>query len=367
MDSGTLFFLRVQVWAMFLQAATFGVYSITCAYCLRSFFAKRSRHRGLTELNWPMLIIFLIFLLKAASHASISIYLNFEMATSDTREDAAMEFMDRTDLVNIAREVTLLIQIVIASGVLVYRCWLVYNRAWLVVALPLVLWLGGVAMMGITIHIDSDVQTTGIFAISQSRTFTSAFCAIIMAVNIIASALIIRRIWGVDPSMSQPSLHSVLDQSATPTAKRSNASALTNQSNGTAKQATRIIVESGLIYTTMTVITFLLFVANTYVVYAAIDVLVQATGISFNLMILRNRPYDDISESADSLSNLNGLPLQFVSSNMSMPGSAIEFAFPKHFMPRRKTKFRPATAPALGDAGELSPSDLPHNHSSQSI
>jgi hypothetical protein len=42
-------------------------------------------------------------------------------------------------------------------------------------------------MMGITIHIDSDVQTTGLFAISQSRTFTSAFCAIIMAVNIIAS------------------------------------------------------------------------------------------------------------------------------------------------------------------------------------
>jgi hypothetical protein len=72
--------------------------------------------------------------------------------------------------------------------------------------------------------------------------------------------------------MSQPSLHSDLDQSATPTAKRPNASALTNQSNGTAKQAVRIIVESGLIYTTMTVITFLLFVANTAVVYAAIDV-----------------------------------------------------------------------------------------------
>jgi hypothetical protein len=106
MDSGTLFFLRVQVWAMFLQAATFGVYSITCAYCFLSFFGKRSRHRGLTELNWPMLIIFLIFLLKAGSHAAISIYLNFEMATSDSREDAAMEFMDRTDLVNIARVCT---------------------------------------------------------------------------------------------------------------------------------------------------------------------------------------------------------------------------------------------------------------------
>jgi len=360
MDSNILFFLRVQVWALFLQAATYGVYSITCVYCFRAFFATRSGKRRWSGLNWPMFIIFFLFLMKASSSAAIHIYLNLELATLDSREDAAMEFMDRSDPINISRATTILVQTAISSGVWIYRAWLVYGRSWLAVALPLVLWLGAVAVMVIAIYIDGAVKANGLFAISEARTFSSSFWAIIITVNIITSALIVRRIWRVDHFSFQTDT----DESATPTAKKPSVGALTGQSHETMKQATRIIIESGLIYTTMTLITFFLFVANTAVVYAAMDVLVQAIGISFNLMIIRTLP-TETSES--SLSNLNGVPLQFVPSNISAPGSAIEFALPKHFIPRRKDRSVLAPAPAPGDGVGLAVSEATHNHSQQTI
>ncbi|KAJ7464482.1 hypothetical protein FB451DRAFT_1561762 [Mycena latifolia] len=362
MDSNALDFLRAQVWGLFLSGAGFGVYTITCGPCFQALFAARSRRRGLSD--WLMLAVFLIFLAKTTSSAAIHLYLNLDML-EEPLDDAASEFMDGTSPINRAKSATILIQTIISSGVLIYRCWLVYSRALLVVALPLVLWLGGVAIMGIIIHIDTSVKVDGLFAMSQSRNFGSSFWAIIVTVNLITSALIARRVWTVDHLKSRPNFQTETDESTTPTSMKPSACSLTCQSNEKMKRTTRIIIESGLIYTTMTLLTFLLFVANNVVVHPATDALVQAIGISFNLMIIHNRPRTGACESTQS--NMNGVPLQFTST-MSVAGSAIEFAYPKYWMPRRKNR-SPAGASAQVDSrdtGALGTLEIPHSHSQHS-
>lgn len=93
--------------------------------------------------------------------------------------------------------------------------------------------------------------------------------------------------------------------------------------------------------------------------------LVQAIGISFNLILMHNsRPADTSWQS--NLNDMNNVPLQFVSSNMSVPSSAIEFAYPKHFMPRRKNGPASAPPPTQDDADSLSVAEIPKNNSPQS-
>ncbi|KAJ7117469.1 hypothetical protein C8R44DRAFT_879032 [Mycena epipterygia] len=323
-------FLRVQVVGMFLHSLAFGIYLVTCGYCFRPFFTTRSRH-GISETL--LLAVFLMFFAKIT--ASVVLHLDLSLRAIGSK-NAALQFTDGSDPINMFKSTTVLIQTAIMSGVLIYRCWLVHGRGWLVVALPIAFWLGGVAVMGIVIHIDTADNVDGLFAISL-RSFGCAFWAIIIALNIITTGLIARRIWRVD-----------------------------HLNKG--QRATRIIIDSGLIYTTMSLITFFLFVVENNAAYAAIDVLVQAIGISFNLIIIHNSlPAESSWQS--NLNDLNNVPLQFVSSNMSIPGSAIEFAYPKHFMPRRKN--RPASVPAptqvQDDADSLSVAEIPKNHSQQSI
>ncbi|KAJ7250459.1 hypothetical protein B0H12DRAFT_1120496 [Mycena haematopus] len=348
-------FLRVQEWGMFLESVAFGVYLVTCGLCYRVLFTTTSRHRGVAEMNWPILVIFAIFLTKTTSSVGIHLALNLQSATTGSRGLAVDQFRDGSRPINISKYITILVQTVIASAFFIYRCWLVYHRSWLTVALPLVLWLGSVALMGVVIHVDTSQNISGLFSVPQSRVFGSCFWAVIIAVNIIITGQIAYRISRVDhpKSRSNVQLHSG-DSISSPTVKKPS---VTGNSR---KFATHAAVESGMIYTIMTLLVFFLFVTKSVAIYAAIDVLVQIIGISFNLTIIHNRPRPQTSE-------LNSVPLQFTSSNLSVPGSAIEFAYPKHFMPRRKN--RATTTEPMKEDNELSPGalEIPHNHSQQSI
>ncbi|KAJ7509693.1 hypothetical protein B0H11DRAFT_1960698 [Mycena galericulata] len=351
-------FLRVQVWGLFLQSAAFGIYMITAGYCFRLFFAARTCQRGVGSavLNWPMLVIFLIFFAKTTSSVAIHLYFSLQIATVDSHSVVAAQIMDGSNPVNISKYTTILIQATISSGVLIYRCWLAHSRSWVIVALPIVLWLGGVAVMGILIHVDTISKINGLSGISQSRNFAVSFWAIIVAVNIITTALIARLVWRRVHLRRRPSFQPEMD-CVSPTMKQS---IFTGQSHTTMmKQATHTIIESGLIYTAMSILTFFLFVASSVAFYVVIDVLVQAIGISFNLILIHNHPGAEISSQS---SNLNNVPLQVFHSNMSTPGSAIEFAYPKHFMPRRKNPSPPNTASTQQedrDIGVLGPAGMP--------
>ncbi|KAF7370222.1 hypothetical protein MSAN_00653000 [Mycena sanguinolenta] len=349
-------FLRVQVWGLFLESIGFGVYLVTCGFCYRALFPTASRHRGLSEMNWSTIVIFLIFLAKTTSSLGIHLFLNLESATTANRVVAANQFRDGSRPINMSKYNTSILQTVIASAFFIYRCWLVYHRSWLTIALPLLLWLGAVALMGFDIHLyDTALSTIGLFSSSRAQAFGSAFWAVITAINVIITAQIAYRICQVDhyKSRSDVQLHS---SDSLPTKTKA---VVTCSSS---KFAIHTVIESGMMYTAMTVLVFVLFVTKSVAVYAAIDGLVQIIGISFNLVIIYNQPRPQRS----SLDELNSVPLQFTSTNSSVPGSAIEFAYPKHFNPRRKNKTTP-TEPVKED-GDLSPdTGIPKNHSQQSI
>ncbi|KAF7357028.1 hypothetical protein MVEN_01039400 [Mycena venus] len=369
MDSGTDedSFLRAQVWGLFLQSLTFGVYLVTCGFCYPVFFQTTSRARGFSEINWPMLTIFFIFLAKTTSSVAVHVHLNLQSIVIQDHSAAISQFKDGSSI-NESKYITVLVQTVMASAFFIYRCWLVRSRSWLTVALPVVLWFGAVALMGIVIHIYTTRDIMGIFGMSPSKVFGACFWAVIIAVNIITTGQIGYRVCRTDHVMNRFNMQTDSDDSMSPTIKQKpSVSIFTGNPRNTIKHAICVAIQSGLINTTMTVVVFFLFVTNSVAVYTAIDVLVQMIGISFNLIIIQNRPRPQTSSQLDLN---NSVPLQFTSSNMSVPGSAIEFAYPKYFTPRRKT--RPTSGLAKEEVisqSSLSPdtAGIPQNHSQQSI
>ncbi|KAJ7066186.1 hypothetical protein C8F01DRAFT_695780 [Mycena amicta] len=334
MSSGTSY-LRIQTWGMFLETLLFGFYLVTFCACFRVFFLARSQRRpgALCEMNWPMLILFVLFLAKTTSSVVLHLHLNLCIASAVDPMDAVRQLRSSANPLNISKYTTSLIEVVLGSGFLVYRCWLVYKRNYPVILLPVLLCIGGTVVMCLVVRIDSIHKVDGILA--QSRTLGAVFWGIFLAVNLITTALIAYR-----------TQHRFVPHDDLPV---ENASASTSPTKrplprllhapNRVKQAKDMVVESGLIYTTSLLLTFALFVANTEAVYAAIDVLVQAIGITFNLIVGHSREENhdiDAEHELHSLDQRAGVSLRLVSTeSASRQSSGIEFAFPTYFDPRR--------------------------------
>ncbi|KAJ6620665.1 hypothetical protein B0H10DRAFT_2021349 [Mycena sp. CBHHK59/15] len=339
-------FVTAQVWGMFLQSVSYGMYLITCGFCFRVFLAPRPRQRRQSEPKWPMLTVFLLFLAQNTSSVIIHLHLTLHiMVTSSGLDEAAAAFSDvSSSAINMTKLTTTLIQTVIGSGVLTYRCWLVYNHSWLFICLPLALWIGAVSVMGVLIHFQTVFKIQEFLNTFQFRTYGTAFWAITTAANCVNTGLIVRRVWKIDHISNGHSFQTDTDQSTS--LSDAKCAGMLIQSRIGLSKAMHGAIDSGILFTAMTIVIFVSFLTRSSVIYVATDLLVQIIGITFNLIIIRSLSHHCGAEDALSRSNLNAVPLQFVSSTISQPGSAIEFAYPKNFMPRRN-KLPPSPSPQL--------------------
>ncbi|CAK5267315.1 unnamed protein product [Mycena citricolor] len=324
-------FVKIQVWGSFLETFAFGVYVVTCGFCYPVLLTTYTRSRtGLSAVNWPLLILFLVFLAKTTSSMGIHIFMDLQAASQVEVLKTVAGFLDGGNPVNVAQDTSLLVQAVVFSGFMIYRCWIVHHRSLLTVAIPIVLWLAAVGLMGSVIHLYTASSVQGLFAVEKPRVLAVGFLAVEIALNLITSALLAIRVYRVEnirrttPPVNASGSLPTLNQ------PQQRVCIVGGRVHQTDHPWVRIAVESGLFYTVMSTVTLILFVLQNDATYACISLLVQVIGISFNLIVIQNRQRPDNSFE----STMNNYPLQFTSSN-SLHGSAIEFAYPKNFQPKR--------------------------------
>ncbi|KAF7310061.1 hypothetical protein MIND_00379100 [Mycena indigotica] len=349
-DSDTAF-LRIQTWGLSLASAAFGLYLVSCPPCFRVLFLSREDKRcgTLCKIKWPVLVLFVLFLAKTTSSVALHLVQNLEVAA---------------DPLSISRYTytTNLIEIVLGSGFLVYRSWLTFQRSLRVVLLSALLWVGGTVVMCLVVRVDRVDAVDGILA--QSRRLGLVFWALFVALNVFATGAIAYRIlvqsahtdelYGAHESLMAEGTQST---STSPAKRTAPPPLILRVASRTGAGRTRAgilkhaAIESCLLSTLVLLATFALFAADTEAVYAAIDVLVQAIGIAFNLVVAHDcRPgaasADPRSPSARAGTDAHELhafarPVRTPLSLVSRQSSGIDFAFPRVFDPRR-----PAPAPA---------------------
>nr|VWO98255.1 Cytochrome P450 monooxygenase CYP52X1 [Ganoderma boninense] len=179
---------------------------------------------------------------------------------------AIQEFSDISYWVNSMKMVTFVAQTSIADGMLIYRCYIVYSGSWLAVAPLCILWAAGIVMEVFTCVLEFSIHgdATKLINSVQITPFVTSMLAITLALNTIATSLIVYKIWSIEHRSKV-------------------VFAITGGTDTTRlRRAMHIIIESGLMYTVSVVILFILYLTSNNAQFAVSD-----CGIAFNLIIIR--------------------------------------------------------------------------------
>ncbi|KAF8712011.1 hypothetical protein AX14_013161 [Amanita brunnescens Koide BX004] len=241
--------LEGYIIAMTTQAFLLGVYLASFLLCLRWLTFSDDGGNLRKGINWPFLIIAIVIF--AFSVTDSAIYLQSIIWVSEGRSPTMY-----MTIINFSIE---MLTPIITDGVLIFRCWTVYDKSWRIIILPLLLLLYNTSLLIIAV-----LFTTHISGIDQrfiNYGMLSSYYASTIMINIFATSVIILKI------------------------KRN------SLSRRLSHFAIRVIAESGLLYTLASIVFFcaLLTAISTNFVFHSVSNAISfpTSGIAYNLILIR--------------------------------------------------------------------------------
>ncbi|KAF7374543.1 hypothetical protein MSAN_00338900 [Mycena sanguinolenta] len=278
---------EAQLTGLYFETLGYGIYLVTCCLCARTLFWIQQPERGgrlrrRSEIRWWLVSVF-SFLFVASTFDDIIGLVHIILAFVKYKGPggAKGELTNIHEWINIVRGFDQFCVMIVGDFVLIYRCFVVYGRRWPAIAVSFILCLAGIAM-GIKVMQIEITTSNAAIAISSNaiNPWESAFFAITAAQNVLTTSLLVWRIWRVERQneklrgsgnislpapIHQPQLRKVI----------------------------RVIAESGLAYSTLVFVTFVVSVCGSNALYPVSDATLQATGITFNFIIIRSTPCRD--------------------------------------------------------------------------
>ncbi|KAF7353742.1 hypothetical protein MVEN_01059600 [Mycena venus] len=264
---------EAQIVGLFLESVFWGIYLITFFLCLRVLlFNSNYDRKRLSDFNWPMLTVCLCMCAFATMDVAVGLLHNIQaFVLYKGPGGPAEEFSHISDWVNIVKTVDVVMQTTLGDAMLIYRCWIIYRKSWRVVAFSILLWLGGAACTAMIIHVEATLHSNALITSSSLGPLVLSFWVLTITQNLLTTGLIVFRIWRVDRQNAPFTYHT-------------NSS---SKQHSRLREVMRIIIESGLMYTTIALLTFITQITNSNSTYGVSDVEVQVVGITFNLIIIR--------------------------------------------------------------------------------
>ncbi|KAM6499773.1 hypothetical protein JOM56_005281 [Amanita muscaria] len=253
------------VTALLVQTSFYGLYMATFGICLRWLLFADEGWRLRKTLDWPMLVA--TTLIFASYTVGLGAYARLTMESVTGL--ALIPY--NTYVLGAVTNAGVMVVVLVTDAVMIYRCWKVYKKSWLITVLPGLFWLGCLISFIMVFYYNhqitvlrtvNQINTTA----NQSRNSHAALYPFNAATNIYTTTAIIVRIMR---KSSEASGHSV---------KR-------------LQHLCRILAETGFLYTLSTIpplVTYFLdpkeyLLAN----QVAITINYYMAGIGFNLVLIR--------------------------------------------------------------------------------
>jgi len=186
---------------------------------------------------------------------------------------AAAELDAISNWVNVLRSSNNFLQTLIADGALIYRCYVIYSRSWIIIALPTLIWMADTAVSVVEIYYTSTIDmSTSLPDASKPQPFAKSYILLAFVQNVMTTGLIVYRIWRI---------HSASARYFSTTSRGSGGSGMA------LARVNRILVESALLYTIFVTLTLIVEFANSNGVYGVSSLMVQIAGVQFDLIIIR--------------------------------------------------------------------------------
>ncbi|KAM5545852.1 hypothetical protein V8D89_000890 [Ganoderma adspersum] len=256
-----------QIVALFLESLFYGLYLVSFGMCMWTMLVKSRSRQG--QRNVFLIVALLLFVFATLDVALLLRHVLDAFVWYHGPGGAIGEFSDISYWVNAMKTVNYVAQTSIADGMLIYRCYIVYSGSWLVAAPLCVLWVAGMIMEAFTCYIEFTLHANAFLNAGQLTPFITSTLSITLALNLIATTLIVYKIWSIE--------------------RRGRAAfgGTGVGDNSTLRRAMRIVIESGLMYSAGVIVFFVVYLASNNAQYGVSDCVVQIIGISFNLIIIR--------------------------------------------------------------------------------
>ncbi|KAF8726116.1 hypothetical protein AX14_008065 [Amanita brunnescens Koide BX004] len=276
--------LESQVATLFADAVLYGLYLATLMPCLWRLLYGQNGWKMNHHVDWLMLVMSVAIFLSTTLDTALSVrraMINLRQVLGGPIPDLVWSDTTMAILVHL--------QTLFADAVLTYRCWIVFAKSKLAIALLVTLWTADFVCTVVRAYFQLN-QASHVQLILH---IIIVFWACSIALNLYATSLIAYKI------VSMQKLESLSTQRV--------------------RFVMRVIIESGLMYTATAVMLFIsLFTNNLFVSDFLSAINFQTVGIAFNLIIIRVMS-DTVDKNAASATQERLTSVQFeMSSGISL-------------------------------------------------
>ncbi|KAK6980989.1 carboxylic ester hydrolase [Favolaschia claudopus] len=256
----------------------YGIYLVTLGMAGRILLTTESgRWRRASEIRWVLVAVSVLLFVNTTldlTMATITLMQAFILYTGPGGPTHVFEHSSGYQ--TITKSICVVVQSLTGDGFLIYRCWILYNRSKLVLGCGGILWFTNLACAARAIVLLTQASQ-GLILSSPIQPWMQSFWSLTIAINILATSLIVLRIWLVERENKRYRIGVESTQTHSPPPK----SALS--------RAMRNIVESGMIYTVASILTLGAYTANSNLLYPFSAIELQSVGITFNLILIRGK------------------------------------------------------------------------------
>lgn len=253
-----------QVVGLFMESVFYGIFLVSFFGCMRALLWSEGWFKPIQMINKKMFIAAMTMFIFASLDVAFGLRHNL-VAFIQFQGDPIVEFTKTSNWLNVMKMVCYVAQTFVGDSILLFRCWVVYGKNWLVICVPMVLWLGTAACGTMTIYIEASFDTSGkLLNASSLLPFITSMLCLTLATNVLTTSLIVHRIWNIRKPLQHRSAVVI---------------------NSPLTRVLVVLVESGLMYTTSIIILFGLYMASNNGQYGVSNAVVQIIGITFNLII----------------------------------------------------------------------------------
>ncbi|EKM76345.1 hypothetical protein AGABI1DRAFT_44965 [Agaricus bisporus var. burnettii JB137-S8] len=253
-----------QVVALFMEMTFFA--------CLRVLTTTEGRFKPLRHIHLKMLLAAIIMFVCASLDVAFHLRHNLDVFTA-SRSNAVEEFSKTSSWINVISMGCYVVQTFVGDSILLYRCWILWGRNWFVILAPAASWLTGTGKSfsyscGIlTVYTEATLRNNkALLNASNLLPFITSMLSLTLVTNLCTTSLMVYRIQVIRNRLKR-------------------------ESNSTTyaplTDVMRLLIESGLLYTSSIAILFVLYTLSNNGQYGVSNAVVQIIGITFNLIITR--------------------------------------------------------------------------------
>ncbi|KAJ7127296.1 hypothetical protein C8R43DRAFT_817572, partial [Mycena crocata] len=190
-------FAMSEMTALVFEAWIYGMYLILFFACLSVASTRRTEGRGF---NSVFLTTALLLFVLITWHFVLDAVMLFLAYNHETTREADIYYSNPSGLLGVMRTGLYFGVTLVSDAFMLYRCWVVWNRSFAIIALPSVLFLADIAT-GIPGLLFLTRSTTSYY-MNGLLPVTSAFFGVTMATNNVSTLLIAIRVWKGQRQMS---------------------------------------------------------------------------------------------------------------------------------------------------------------------